>query len=45
MLPRVDGRYANSDSRFRVPRRFDDNINREFGNDGRVLNRNASPLL
>ena len=45
MLPRVDGRHANGDSRFRIPRRFDDNINREFGNDGRVLNRNAPPLL
>ena len=36
---------ANGDSRFRVPRRFDDNINWEFGNNGRVLNRNAPPLL
>ena len=43
MLLRVDGRYANGDSRFRVPRCFDNNINQKFGNDGSVLNRNALP--
>tara|TARA_B100000161_G_scaffold37826_1_gene22563 strand:- start:310 stop:543 length:234 start_codon:yes stop_codon:yes gene_type:complete len=45
MLLRVDGRYANGDSRFQVPRCFDNNINQKFGNDGSVLIRNAPPLL
>ena len=43
MLLLVDGRYANGDSRFRVPRCFDININQKFGNGGSVLNRNALP--
>ena len=45
MLLRIDGRYASGDSRFPVPRCFDNNINQKFGNDGSVLNRNAPPLL